>query len=83
MRNKLVDVRNHMFQALEMLIDGEIDTEKAKAVANLGKVIIDSAKVEVQHMGVISKVCDRVIPISDFFEINNEQINQLTHGKED
>lgn len=83
MRNKLVDVRNHMFQALEMLMEGEIDTEKAKAVANLGKVIIDSAKVEVQHMGVIRKAYDRVMPASDFFEIDQEQIKQLNHGKED
>ena len=52
MNNKLVDLRNHLFSALEGLADKEhpMDIERAKAVAEVAKVIVDSAKVEVDFM---------------------------------
>lgn len=49
MKNKIEDLRNHLFATLEALRDEDkpMDIERAKAVADVAKVIVDSAKVEV------------------------------------
>ena len=54
MKNKIEDLRNHLFNALEGLADTEnpMDIERAKAIADVGRVIVDSAKVEVQFLNV-------------------------------
>jgi predicted thioredoxin/glutaredoxin len=83
-RNKLVDVRDHAFEWLERLKDDDItreDIDKAKVVANLCKVIVDSSKVEVMQMQLIRKTYDKVVPISDFFEITEAKIQQLDQSK--
>lgn len=49
MKNKIDDLRNHLFATLEALQDPDkpMDIERARAVADVAKVIVDSAKVEV------------------------------------
>lgn len=84
-RNKLIDVRNHAFEWLEKLQDEDFDIEdldKAKVAANLCKVIVDSAKVEVQHMQVLRKTYDRVVPTSDFFELSEAKMQALDQQKD-
>ena len=53
-KNKIEDLRNHLFETLEALKDSEkpMDIERAKAIADVAKVVIDSAKVEVDFMRV-------------------------------
>jgi hypothetical protein len=45
-------LREHLFQAMEALQGKEnpMEIERARAVAELGQVIINSAKVEVDHV---------------------------------
>ena len=52
MKNKIDDVRNHLFAALEGLADREqpLELDRAKAIADVARVIIDSAKAEVQFI---------------------------------
>lgn len=52
MNNKLSDLRNHLFATLEALQDEDkpMDIERAKAIAEVGKVLVDSAKVEVMFI---------------------------------
>lgn len=52
MRNKIEDLRNHLFAALEGLADKEepMELERAKAIADVARVIVDSAKAEVQFI---------------------------------
>lgn len=55
MKNKLSDLRNHLFVALENLADAEGDDleiaiRKADSVSNVAKVIVDSARVEVEYI---------------------------------
>lgn len=50
MKNKIEDLRNHLFEALEMLKDGEMDIDRAKAVSGVAQTIINSAKVEVDYL---------------------------------
>ena len=52
-KNKIVDLRNHLFLALEKLHDKEIDIDTALAIAEVSKAIIDTAKVEVQYLKAI------------------------------
>ena len=48
--NTISDLRKHLFDAIQGVRDGSMDTEKAKTVAELSKVVVESAKVEVDFM---------------------------------
>lgn len=55
MKNKIEDLRNHLFETIEMLKDGDTEKsgmtlEKAKTIAEVGQVIVNSAKVEVDFL---------------------------------
>lgn len=55
MKNKMSDLRNHLFETLEMLKDPEkpLDIERAKAISGVAQTIINSAKVEVEFVKAI------------------------------
>lgn len=74
-RNKINDLRDHLFAALERLDNDELTTDelqkeidKAAAISNLGNVIINSAKIEVDFMkatGMISTSSDLFKGVTD------------------
>jgi hypothetical protein len=64
-RNKIEDLRNHLFEVIEKLQDGEIDIETAKTIANVGGVIIESAKVEVAYLRTVEDKRSNFIPIEE------------------
>lgn len=47
-------LRNHLFNTLDALTDRDkpMEIERAKAIADVAQVIINSAKVEVEHLKV-------------------------------
>ena len=49
-RNKITDLRDHLFETLERLKEGDIDIATAKAMADVGQVIINSAKIEIDFI---------------------------------
>jgi ribosomal protein L17 len=56
-RNKLSDVRDHIFMALERLSDEtltndqvNVEVDKAKAISQLASTLIQSAKVEIDFI---------------------------------
>lgn len=55
MKNKMTDLRNHLFATLEALQDQDkpMDIERAKAIADVAKVLVDSAKVEVMFINAM------------------------------
>lgn len=62
MKNKLSDLKNHLFTALERLnedglSDEQIKTEitRAQAVAEIGKVIVDGAKTSLMYAKITGK----------------------------
>lgn len=57
MKNKIDDLRNHLFATLEALSDKEepMELERAKAIADVARVIVDSAKAEVQFLQVTGR----------------------------
>ncbi len=52
MKNKIDDLRNHLFATLEALQDKEnpMEIDRAKAISKVADSIIDSARVECQYM---------------------------------
>lgn len=54
MKNKIDDLRNHLFAALEALADEDdpMEIERAKAISDVAQTIINSAKVEVDFLKV-------------------------------
>lgn len=70
MKNKLSDLRNHLFETLEKLQDDEkpMDLERAKTIAEVSKVVIDSAKVEVDMVKALG-----LDKSSEFFFLNEGQ----------
>jgi hypothetical protein len=54
MKNQLTDLRNHLFAALEALQDEDkpMDVERAKAICQVGSVLVETAKVEVAFLNV-------------------------------
>ena len=57
MKNKIEDLRNHLFATLEGLRDEEkpMDLDRARAIADVARVIVDSAKAEVQFLQVTER----------------------------
>jgi len=57
-------LREHLFAALEGLSNKEspMDIERAKAIADVGQTIINSAKVEVDHIKAVGGKGSGFIP---------------------
>lgn len=55
MKNKISDLRNHLFVVLEELSDpdSQYDIEKAKVIVNVAQTIINSASVENQYLKIV------------------------------
>lgn len=66
MKNKLTDLRNHLFVTLEALQDPEkpMDLDRARVVSDVAQTIINSAKVEVDLLKTLG---DGAVSRSEFF----------------
>lgn len=55
MKNKIEDLRNHLFETLEALKDKDnpMDVDRANAISSVAGQIISSAKVEVDMMKIV------------------------------
>ena len=66
-KNKIEDLRNHLFATIEALLDEEnpMDIERARAVSDVANVVINSAKVEVMYMRITGSNGTNFIPESN------------------
>jgi hypothetical protein len=55
MKNKMSDLRNHLFEVLEALKDRDqpMEIERAKVISDVAQTLINSAKVELQFIELI------------------------------
>jgi hypothetical protein len=55
-KNKLSDLRNHLFETLEALkdTDNPMDLDRARAIGDVAQTIINSAKVEVDLVKAVN-----------------------------
>jgi hypothetical protein len=60
MKNKIEDLRNHLFAALEGLADKDapLDLDRARTIASVAQTIINSAKVEVDFFAACGRLPD-------------------------
>lgn len=63
MKNKIEDLRNHLFETLEALKDKEnpMPVERAVAIADVAQVIVNTAKAEIDMAKVTGG-----FPVSEF-----------------
>jgi hypothetical protein len=57
-KDKIQDLRHHLFETIEMLKDKEMDIATAKAIAEVSQVIVNTAKVEVSFIRVTQSTED-------------------------
>ncbi len=79
MKNKIEDLRNHLFATIEALQDEDkpMDICRARAVADVAQVLIDSAKVEVKFLEATqSNVGTGFIPQGDRLTLPHYQGNK-------
>ena len=93
MKNKLPDLRNHLFEQLERLNDPDITNEelekevfRADAMNGISKQIIESAKVEVSFIKAtgVKEVTDFILPVTDAkqYENSKKHISEIGKGKD-
>jgi len=81
-RNKINDLRNHLFEVIEMLKDEEPNSmtiEKAETIAQVAQVIINTGKLETDYIRATDGV-RRTSYQTEFLNQNlldNENQNQL------
>lgn len=58
MKNKMEDLRNHLFAALEGLADQDkpMELDRARAISEVAKTLIDTARVEVDMLKVTGAI---------------------------
>jgi len=54
MKNKIEDLRDHLFETIEALKDDEkpMELERAKTIASVAQTIINSAKLENEYLKI-------------------------------
>ena len=82
MKNKIDDLRNHLFETLEALKDKDdpMPIDRAMAVAEVAKVLVESAKVEVGFLKATGalKSTDFLPSEEDAVDLRRRQPGRLT-----
>lgn len=71
MKNKIEDLRNHLFATIESLLDPDepMDLDRAKVVAATAQVIVNSAKVESDFLKISGSTSG-----TGFFELKEKPL---------
>jgi hypothetical protein len=51
--NDIAELRSHLFDTLRGLKDGSVNIDRAKAINETAQTIINSAKVEAEHLKIV------------------------------
>lgn len=73
-KNKIQDLRNHLFETIELLKDDDakMPVEKAKAIADVAQTIINTAKLEIDFIRATDRT-DGYYPSTGFIEIEQHK----------
>lgn len=83
-KNKITDLRDHLFAQLERLSDDQdmknpikrdAEIARANAISNISKSIVETAKLEVDYMRAISAVGKNGMDVS--FVLPDKDVKQL------
>lgn len=53
--NDITELRAQLFDTIRKLKAGELDTDQARAINQTAAVIVDSARVEIEHIKVVGE----------------------------
>jgi|AntDeeMetagen192_2_1112575.scaffolds.fasta_scaffold01010_13 hypothetical protein len=56
--NDLKELRDHLFGAMRMVKSGEMGVAQARTISDIGRTLIDTAKIELQYMEHVEERCD-------------------------
>lgn len=56
--NDLKELRDHLFGAMRMVKSGEMQVAQARTISDIGRTLIDTAKIELQYMEQIDQRYD-------------------------
>lgn len=65
MTENITDLRNHLFATLKAVKSGEMELDRARAVNEISKTIIDTARVEVDFIKTQGEGCSDFISPPD------------------
>ena len=73
-KNKIQDLRDHLFETIELLKDEDekMPVEKAKAIADVAQVIINTAKLEIDFIRATDRT-DGYYPSTGFIEFEQKK----------
>lgn len=83
-RNKITDLRDHLFAQLENLSDDDNmknpelrarEIERSKQMVNISHAIVETVKVEIQFLQVLGKTDESNMDISFIKSTDQKQIN--------
>jgi hypothetical protein len=83
-KNRLSDLRDHLFEALEGVKDGTMELDKAKTICEISRQITDTARVQVKFMQVAGEQLGQTMEPTDagfFTHEAPEPKKALTSGK--
>ena len=71
MKNKIEDLRNHLFETLEALKDKDkpMEIDRARAICEVSQTIINTAKAETEHLKVVGGKS-----ASDFIQVEQKPL---------
>lgn len=81
-QNKLEDLRNHLFEAIEMLKEGDMELNTAKTINQLGSTIVESAKVEADVLKTIAEATGEIRDAKFLGSSKAEEPKQLINGQD-
>jgi len=84
MKDRIEDLRNHLFETIEALKDEEkpLDLARARAIADVARVVVDSAKVEVDFLKTTGALrCTDFLPAEDDFASKPKLLNGVKGGR--
>lgn len=55
MSKNIADLRETLFDTIDMLKAGKLDVEKAKAITDVAQVIVNSAKAEIDFLKYVNQ----------------------------
>lgn len=85
MKNKMSDLRNHLFDVLERLKDPDEATpmsfEQAKAIVAVSEQLIDSARVENEYLHQVNRLYPDGIPTGGLLQLPGWSSESVDTGR--
>ena len=77
MNNDLDELRAHLFGAMRMVKSGEMEVAQANAISNIGRTLIDSAKLELRYMEQVDQRHDTGFMKTEARRVGHSNVERL------